>query len=96
MYLSQGGAGTGKSYLIKSIYHSLTKTLSYRAMSLEKSKVLLVAPTGVAAVNIDGTTIHIALGLSVGHFGKDIPRLNDRKIIALRKKLCELRVIIID
>ena len=91
-----GGAGTGKSHLIKAIYHSLTKTLSYRAMSLEKPKVLLVAPTGVAAVNIDGTTIHTALGLPVGHFGKDIPRLNDRKRTALRNKLCELRVLIID
>ena len=91
-----GGAGTGKSHLIKTIYHSLTKTLSYRAMSLDKPKVLLVAPTGVAAVNIDGTTIHAALGLPVGHFGKKLPRLSDKRRTALRNKLSELRVLIID
>ena len=37
-----GGAGTGKSHLIKTIYHALTKTFSYRAMTLDKPKVLLV------------------------------------------------------
>ena len=46
-----GGAGTGKSHLIKTIYHALTKVFSYRAMTLNKPKVLLLAPTGVAAVN---------------------------------------------
>ena len=35
-------------------------------MTLDKPKVLLVAPTGVAAVNIDGTTIHTSLGIPVG------------------------------
>ena len=91
-----GGAGTGKSHLIRTIYHSLTKLLSYRAMSLDKPKVLLVAPTGVAAVNIDGTTIHTALGLPVGHFGKNLPKLNDKRRTVLQNKLCELRVLIID
>ena len=91
-----GGAGTGKSHLIRTIYHSLTKTLSYRATTLDKPKVLLVAPTGVAAVNIDGTTIHSALGLPVGHLKKHLPRLNDKRRTALRNKLCELRVLIID
>ena len=56
-----GGAGTGKSHLIKTIYHALTKLFSYRAMTLDKPKVLLLAPTGVAAVNINGTTIHTSL-----------------------------------
>ena len=91
-----GGAGTGKSHLIKTIYHALTKTFSYRAMTLDKPKVLLVAPTGVAAVNIDGTTIHTSLGIPVGRFGKNLPRLNDKKRSALRNKLCELRALIID
>ena len=91
-----GGAGTGKSHLVKTIYHTLTKTFSYRAMTLDKPKVLLVAPTGVAAVNIDGTTIHTALGIPVGRYGKNLPKLNDKKRSALRNSLCELRVLIID
>ena len=91
-----GGAGTGKSHLIKTIYYSLTKTLSYRSLNAEKPKVLLTAPTGVAAVNIDGTTIHTALGLPVGRFGKTIPKLSDKRRTALRNRLCDVRVLIID
>ena len=52
-----GSGGCGKSHLVKTIYHSLTKILSYGATTLEKTKVLLLAPTGVAAININGTTI---------------------------------------
>ena len=91
-----GGAGTGKSHLIRTIFHSLTKTFSYRSMAFGKAKVLLLAPTGVAAINIDGTTIHSALGIPVGHFGKNLPKLNDKKRTALRNNLCETRVLIID
>jgi len=60
-----GGAGTGKSHLIKTIYASVSKTLSYHSKDLEKPSVLLMAPTGVSAVNISGTTIHSALGIPV-------------------------------
>ena len=91
-----GGAGTGKSHLIKTIYHALTKVFSYRAMTLNKPKVMLLAPTGVAAVNIDGTTIHTSLGIPVGRYGKNLPRLNDKKRSALRNSLCELKALIID
>ena len=62
--------------LIRTIYHSLTKTLSNRAMSSDKPKVLLLAPTGVAAINIDGTTIHTGLGIPVGYFGKKLAQAN--------------------
>jgi len=34
-----GGAGTGKSHLIKKIYASVTKTLSYCSPNLTKPKV---------------------------------------------------------
>ena len=40
------------------IYQSLTKTLSYGNTLVDKPKALLMVPTGVAAINIDGTTIH--------------------------------------
>ena len=63
---------------------------------LDKPKVILVAPTGVAAVNIDGRTIHAALGLPVEHLWKKLPRLSDKRRTALRNKLSELRVLIID
>ena len=91
-----GGAGTGKSHLIKTIYNSLLKLFSFRATTLEKPKVLLIAPTGVAAVNIDGTTIHTALGLPCKKCGINLPRLSDKRRAALRNKLSEVSAVIID
>lgn len=44
-----GGAGTGKSYLLRAIVYSL--------MSAGKN-VVVCAPTGIAAANIGGMTIH--------------------------------------
>ena len=50
-----GGGGCGKSYLHRIIYQAVTKTLMYNGGDPDKLRVLLLAPTGVAAVNIDGT-----------------------------------------
>ena len=47
-----GSAGTGKSYII----HMIVNLLKQR-----RSNYLLLAPTGVAAQNIDGKTIHSEL-----------------------------------
>ena len=66
-----GNAGCAKSFLMKVFYQSLTKTLSYGNVSVDKPKVLQMAPTGVAPVNIDSTTIHTALNIPTGSFGKD-------------------------
>lgn len=44
-----GGAGTGKSYLLRAIVYSL--------MSAGKN-VIVCAPTGIAAANVGGMTIH--------------------------------------
>ena len=53
-----GGGGAGKSHLIKTIYHTVIKTFRYGGMNPENPTVLLSAPTGVAAININGTTIN--------------------------------------
>ena len=52
-----GRAGVGKSHLMKTICMFLTKTFNLYSGSPDKPKVLIVAPTGVAAINITGTTI---------------------------------------
>ena len=51
-----GGAGTGKSHLIKTITAAVSKTLAYGSTCMEKLNLLLLAPTRVAAVNINATT----------------------------------------
>ena len=91
-----GNAGCGKSFLTKVLYQSLSKTFSYRNSELEKAKVLLLAPTGVAAINIGDTTIHTGLNIPVGCFGKHLPPLSDKMRSMLRNRLSEVKVLIID
>ena len=88
-----GGGGVGKSHLIKTIYMSINKVLMYKGGNPEKPRILLLAPTGVATVNINRTTIHTALGIDVG--GKLYPLKNCQRGI-LRNKLAEVKFIIID
>ena len=57
---------------------------------------MLIAPTGVAAVNIHGSTVHSELDIPVGRYGKSIPKLSDKMRSSLRNKLSDLRVIVID
>ena len=60
-----GKAGTGKTTLLKKVYEKY------------KSSAVKIAPTGVAALNIDGQTIH--------KFFKFPPRMFDVREIAVRK-----------
>ena len=92
LFLTRGG-GCGKSHLIKTIYHSITKLLLFHGGDPNKTRVLVLAPTGVAAINIDGTTIHS--GLNISCEGKLFP-LNDKNRALLRHKYSEVQVIIID
>ena len=85
-----GNAGTGKSFLIKTLYSSVSKTLHFRTSSVDKPKVLLLAPTGVGAINISGTTIHSGLGIPVERRGMHVPKLSDKKRCELRIKYEEL------
>ena len=57
---------------------------------------MLLASTGVAAINIEGITIHSGLGKPIGHHGNNVPRLSDKMRSKLRNKLPEVGVIIID
>ena len=57
----------------------------------------MLASTGVAAVNVDGATIHSSLALSPKrNYGKGISKLSDKKRCMLRNKYSQLSVIIID
>ena len=89
-------ASCGELFLMKVLYQSLTKTLSYGNVSLDKPKVLLMAPTSVASINIGGTTIHTALNIFINQFGKKLSPLSDKTGSSLRNKLYDLKVIIID
>ena len=82
-----GCAGVGKSHLIKTNFLSLDKVFEYKGGDADKPKILLLAATGVAAININGTMINSGLGNNVGC--KSNP-LNDQHRAALRNKHSEV------
>lgn len=54
-----GGAGVGKSVLLRALYQALTKYFSHKAgENPDEVKVIICAPTGKAAFNVGGSTIH--------------------------------------
>ena len=77
-------------------YQSLTKTLSYGSTLVDKPKALLMAPTNVAAINIDSTTIYTDFNIPVGHFGGYLPPRSYKMKSSLRNRLSELKIIVID
>ncbi|CAB4007412.1 ATP-dependent DNA helicase PIF1 [Paramuricea clavata] len=90
-----GGGGAGKSHLIKAIYHTVTKTFRHAPMNPELPSVLLMAPTGVAAININGTTVNTALAIP-RECGNNVPAMSDQRRTQMRLSLAELKLIIID
>ena len=87
-----GGAGTGKSHVISVIKEHLE-----RAHLGAVKACILMAPTGVAAFNIGGLTIHRALNLPVEHGRNTRYRpLNAEKLHVLRKAWSSVNTVVID
>ena len=67
-----GGAGVGKSHVTKALYQAALKYYNTRAGDdFHQVKVLMLAPTGKAAYNIKGNTIHSALAIPACQSLKD-------------------------
>ncbi|URA09881.1 ATP-dependent DNA helicase [Thermospira aquatica] len=79
-----GRAGTGKSTFLR-----------YFLEQTQKHCVVL-APTGVAALNVEGQTIHSFYGIFPAHTLEDIPEILKRKGDRLYEVLSHLDMIIID
>lgn len=90
-----GGEGAGKSHLINAICHTVTKTFRHGISNPEKPTVLLMAPTGVAVININGTTIHTALAIP-NESGDNLPPMSDQKRTQIRITYSDLKLAIID
>ncbi|XP_026120183.1 LOW QUALITY PROTEIN: uncharacterized protein LOC113099530, partial [Carassius auratus] len=90
-----GGAGTGKSHLIKAIQYESCRLLSQLSENPDDITVLLTASTGVASFGIGGGTIHNKLSIGANARLPYQP-LSDDKINSLRTKLGTLQILIID
>ena len=92
-----GPGGVGKSHIIKIIQSDMRKLLrlSNRIKPTDVT-VLVTAPTGVAAFNVDGMTIHSALLMKVTRKRSGESPLTFEKLNTLRSKLEHLTLLIID
>ena len=90
-----GSAGVGKSHVISLIQNDTVKSLRLSGqVQPDDVVVLLTAPTGMAAYNIQGMTLHSTLLL--GTFKSSSPPLSQDKLSTLRTKLANLHLLIID
>ena len=76
-----GTAGTGKSYLIQCL------------KLLLKEQLIVAAPTGVAAFNVDGYTLHLLLSLPIKG---DFKPLEGKRLQTIQQTLSDVKYIIID
>jgi len=84
-----GTAGTGKSFLISAITKTLNSFAAERGLG---SPIIRVAPTGIAAFNINGSTLHETFSIPTKCFSK----LNNAQELQLQKRLKDCKYIILD
>lgn len=90
-----GPGGVGKSYVISLIHRDTVKLLRLSGqVAPDDVTTLLTAPTGVAAFNIQGMTLHSAFLLGTSNFTSQ--SLTQDKLNTLRTKLSNLQLLIID
>ena len=90
-----GGAGTGKSHLIKALSEMLKRKFLDLDASPDDETLLLLAPTGMAASHIDACTIHSGLCM---RFGGDLDggNVSLQTLQQLQRKYLRLKCVIID
>ena len=86
-----GGAGTGKSYLIKAILQKAQELSGHRNL------VKIVSPTGSAASHFpDGQTIHSLLKIPAHKGTNELDDLTGSQLASIQHELKHTRAIIID
>ena len=91
-----GGAGVGKSVLLRTLYQALLKYYTRGAgENPDDIQVLLCAPTGKAAHNIGGNTIHSTFCIPVGR-GFAYKPLDMQQLDTMRCKYHKLKMVFID
>ncbi|GFV38025.1 ATP-dependent DNA helicase PIF1 [Trichonephila clavipes] len=91
-WMIQGAAGTGKSFLINIIEQILIPMFEKEDQDPSQPTVLKLAPTGKAASNIKGETLHLALGIGLSKN----TRLSGSSITEYAEKYANVKCVIID
>ena len=90
-----GPGGTGKSHLIFTLVQMINRVLKKAGDNPADVVVQLSAPTGTAAYNIRGYTLHHCFLLPLTQSDKHVS-LSSEKLAQLRNKYSKLQVLIID
>jgi hypothetical protein len=78
-----GCGGTGKSYIINTILTIVRK------MTKRNTAILVGAPSGAAAYNVQGSTLHHLLGIGVSRPEDNITqKVRDKLLDQLKNPLC--------
>ena len=96
-FFISGGAGVGKSFLIDTLYQAAER--HYRKLPGNDGstiKVLLCAPTGKAAFNIRGMTLHSAFSLPLTQENGELLPLSANTLNKLRSKLRDIKLLVVD
>ena len=93
LVMVDGAAGSGKSFTINILKEVVQLILQQPGNDPDCPHVLLCAPTGTAAVNIKGQTLHSAFGFT---FGDEHYSLSDKTRDTKRAHFKNLRFLIID
>ena len=72
-FFISGSAGTGKTWLL----NNYIKECQDQGLP-----VLVCAPTGIAALNLDGVTMHAAFGIPIPAYGHYITEITNSKVKA--------------
>jgi ATP-dependent DNA helicase PIF1 len=86
-----GTAGTGKSFLIAAISTEITR-LALEAQVPDPHPILRTAPTGIAAFNIQGVTLHTGFRISPSKWSE----LNPSSLGAHQESWRKIKILIVD
>ena len=90
-----GGAGVGKSHLVKVIAEYAKRNLKFPKQNLDQPSIMLTASTGKAAAHINGLTLHSAFHIGCKKRAKDAA-ISKRVLAGLQKKYRHLKIIVLD
>ena len=88
----RGGGGTGKSYAINCFRRWLSEQMLF-----SDENIAVLAPTGTAAFNVAGRTLHSALKLPVPLNQSTFQKLTSgNALMSLQETFRNVRVVVID
>jgi hypothetical protein len=92
-----GGAGVGKSVVVKALYQALHRHLcSTEGENPDDCRIIVTAPTGKAAYNVEGSTNHTAFSIAPNRGFKTYRKPSYDTLNKLQTKYRNLKVVMID